>query len=106
MVFLSCDRVKEDGVTLDNYFDLSSLYVRPESHRHGVGSGLYQALESFVLDSAKTHSVRIRLWVLDTNINALRFYRRLGFNETGRQLKEDVFSSCLTDLEMVKTLKQ
>lgn len=62
--------------------DLRVLYLDPDVWRRGHGTRLHDA----ALDRLRSCGfVRAGLWVLDTNDRALRFYRRLGWTDTGRR---------------------
>lgn len=102
--FLSYGSVEGVSGRVDEVFELNSLYVLPEYHSQGVGSGLYGAFELALKDIFFNGVIHINLWVLDNNLRALNFYRKLGFCETGKQLKEKVCDVYLTDLELVKSL--
>lgn len=102
--FLSYEKAKGRESDFQDNFSLSSLYVLSEYQGLGVGRGLYRTFEDALLVEVGSASTCIHLWVLDSNLRALSFYRYLGFNETGKQLKEEVQGTCLIDLEMVKTL--
>jgi GNAT superfamily N-acetyltransferase len=74
---------EEDGepvgvVTVDGEF-LGQLYVVPGQQRSGVGSALHDlALERL---RARGNS-RAKLWCLEHNVNARRFYERRGWELT------------------------
>ena len=102
--FLSYEKAKGCESQLNGCFSLSSLYVMPEYQGFGVGRGLYQAFEEALFASVGSASVEVRLWVLDSNLSAVNFYRYMGFDETGKQVKEERLGACLIDLEMAKVL--
>lgn len=61
--------------------DLYALYLTPDVWRRGIGSQLHAA----ALDRLRSCGFRhAGLWVLDTNERARRFYRSLGWTDTGR----------------------
>ena len=65
-------------VTIDGEF-LGQLYVLPEYQGDGVGSALHDhALERLRAGG----NVRARLWCLEENLNARRFYERRGWELT------------------------
>jgi putative acetyltransferase len=51
---------------------IDHLYVDPDAHRRGIGSGL--------LDLAKARQSRLRLRTFQANAGARRFYERHGFD--------------------------
>jgi ribosomal protein S18 acetylase RimI-like enzyme len=58
------------------------LFVRPEARRRGIGTLMLQA----VARVAREHGARWIVVDLELgNEEALRFYERLGFEETGRR---------------------
>lgn len=61
---------------------LGLLYVSPDFARQGVGRLLVQAVEV----EARSTGAR-RVW-LDSSLNALRFYEKLGFTEIERTTNE------------------
>jgi len=50
---------------------LDHLYVDPAHQRNGIGSDL--------LERASASNPRLRLWVFQKNVGAIRFYERHGF---------------------------
>jgi ribosomal-protein-alanine N-acetyltransferase len=58
-----------------------TIDVSPEQRRQGVGSLLMESLLDFC---RKTGARLLRLEVAVDNQGAIAFYRRLGFEETGR----------------------
>ena len=67
----------------DDAFVLWKLYVLPGHHGHGIGTRLLQAVVERALEGAQT---RITLSHLEGNRQAARFYARLGFVETHREI--------------------
>jgi ribosomal protein S18 acetylase RimI-like enzyme len=60
--------------------NLCAMWVAPETRQQGLG----KALVDRVIDWAKqAHVSRVRLWVNHENVNAVQFYWRCGFNDTG-----------------------
>jgi GNAT superfamily N-acetyltransferase len=78
--------VREEGDVL-----LFGMWVAPERR----GSGLADALVEAVLEWSRSLGMpRVALWVVDGNVRAERFYRRLGFEPTGvRKPLRDAFDS-------------
>lgn len=56
------------------------MWTRPERCGQGVGA----ALVTFAVDWCAGNGLPCRLWVVDENESARRFYERLGFAYTGR----------------------
>lgn len=66
--------------------EITSLYVRPQAWRQGVGRALVSAaLESLAAAGRRTAT----LWVLSTNERAIAFYERVGWVADGT-VKHDV----------------
>ncbi|MDQ6815212.1 MAG: GNAT family N-acetyltransferase [Bacteroidota bacterium] len=59
---------------------VSGLYILPEFQSKGIGSAILEQL----LERAKLQMKILELEVLRVNINAQRFYKRLGFAFTGK----------------------
>lgn len=60
--------------------ELFAIYLDPPAWGRGVGGLLHAGM----LDGLRSDGfTRARLWVLDGNERALRFYRRQGWRETG-----------------------
>lgn len=57
---------------------IEDLYVLPEKQNMGYGTKLLQ----YALDQCKGMPT---LWILESNVNAERLYRRMGFKKTGRR---------------------
>ena len=61
--------------------DLISMWVAPEARKSGVGRMLIDAIVAW----AAGHGMKmLRLMVTSVNDGAMEFYRRLGFERTGR----------------------
>jgi ribosomal protein S18 acetylase RimI-like enzyme len=56
--------------------EICSLYVSHKAKGKGVGQ--------LLIDDAKSHADQLRVQVFEVNGGARRFYRRIGFNETGQ----------------------
>ncbi len=55
---------------------LFSMWVTPEARRQGAGRVLVQAVEDW---GRGWGAERVVLWVIDGNVDAIRFYERIGF---------------------------
>ena len=60
---------------------LEALYVLPDAWGGGVGSALHDA----AVDALRPLSTEARLWVLEANATARRFYERRGWRLDGRE---------------------
>jgi ribosomal-protein-alanine N-acetyltransferase len=75
--FLVARRVAAD-------FEILNFAVQPESRRRGIGAALLRA----ALDWGKAfHAEKAMLEVRASNLAALRFYERFGFQVAGRRLR-------------------
>jgi putative acetyltransferase len=59
---------------------LEGLYVVPEQWGSGLGGSLHDRALELVRELGST---RCRLWVLEENVRARRFYERRGWRENG-----------------------
>lgn len=82
-------------------YELSSLYVSPSKYRSGIGSTLYNECKNQLL---RKKCKQINLWVLDSNEQAINFYKKHGFITTGVSDTEEVGSNVLVDLELSNRL--
>lgn len=81
--------------------DVHALYVLPEHWGTGGGYALLRAGLDALADRGRS---TVRLWVLDGNERAIRFYRRQGFVMDGRvQVDESLTPGiALTELGMTR----
>lgn len=68
---------------------IDNLHVRPEMRSHGFGRLLMQAAARALLASGRD---RAYLWVVESNIGAVRFYRRLG-GQFGDRVGREMFGN-------------
>jgi ribosomal protein S18 acetylase RimI-like enzyme len=61
---------------------LLSFWVEPESRGRGVAVALLDSVRNWATSSGAS---RLTLWVADESAAARRFYRRMGFEATGRR---------------------
>lgn len=76
---------------------IQSVYVRPESRRKGVFSGLYRHVES--LAEAAPGVIGLRLYVESNNVRAQQTYSALGMVKPGYLVMETLFTDTRTELE-------
>lgn len=67
----------DDAVPSEVY--ISSLAVAPEARGLGVGTRLLDSIEDFATQTGRS---KLRLHVIDENIDARRLYERCGFKVT------------------------
>ena len=76
---------------------IQSVYVRPESRRKGVFSGLYRHVES--LAAAAPGVIGLRLYVESNNVRAQQTYKALGMVKPGYLVMETLFTNSQTETE-------
>lgn len=92
-VFVYDDEFVKGLIYIDG-IEIKELYVDPFFERNGIGGKL--------LDFAVSKNNCQKLWVLDKNERAKRFYRKHGFVETGQSREVlEVPGSRILDVEMV-----
>ena len=81
---------------------LYALYVLPEYHRQGVGTALWNIAQRY-LDPTKHTLVEVATY----NVNAVKFYEKLGFVDTGRRMRDPRFTmksgAIIPEMEMHRT---
>jgi len=74
-------------VDLTNKNGYIGIYTRPDLKIWGTGQLILKTIKELAFDTIGLHTLRVE--TMETNENALRLYRKLGFEEEGR-LKEYV----------------
>lgn len=82
-----------DFCTCEESGEIVALYVLKKFQRKGVGKALME--RAFNEMTAR----RVTLFVLKGNVNAIDFYKHMGFEFTGKVLDENG----MTELEMLKS---
>jgi ribosomal protein S18 acetylase RimI-like enzyme len=92
---------RRDGPdTLDDA-EIYSIYVSPEHWSTGTG----RALMDEALARLRASGVRtVRLWVLDDNPRARRFYERAGFATDGEAKTDDFLGVAVAEVRYARTL--
>ncbi len=79
---------------------LSAIYILPEFQGQGLGKRLWDSASAFI-DTSKDTFVE----VVTYNTQAIEFYKRLGFVDTGRRWSNETFKmksgALLPEMEMV-----
>ncbi|WP_251059512.1 MULTISPECIES: GNAT family N-acetyltransferase [unclassified Streptomyces] len=88
----ACFGPSQDKDVPDGEGELYALYARPDL----IGSGIGRALMGEVLSRAA--SCGLRLWVLEGNDRARRFYERAGFRPDGAACADDVAGSAVPEV--------
>ncbi len=85
----------------DTYNHLRTLYILPEFQNKGIGTKLWNNAQEF-LDPKKDTIVQ----VADYTDDAIRFYKKLGFVDTGKRTPQESGSfksgATIIDMEMVR----
>lgn len=66
---------------------LYAIYVLPEYHGQGIGTAMWNAAQQYI-DSTKHTIVEVATY----NTNAIKFYERLGFVDTGKRMSDPKFT--------------
>ncbi len=81
--------------------EVAAIYVQPEFH----GKGVSQALMRANLDWLGSERA-IDVWVLTHNAQAIRFYRKSGFEESGEASTYEINSKLIPIVKMVRKANQ
>ncbi|HEY1037018.1 MAG TPA: GNAT family N-acetyltransferase [Candidatus Paceibacterota bacterium] len=84
----------------ENNNQLRTIYVLPEYHGKGIGTALWNAVKDFS-DPGKDTIVQLA----DYNEQAIKFYEKMGFVDTGKRFFDDAFvfksGARMPEMEMV-----
>ena len=84
----------------NNNNQLKAIYVLPEYQGKGIGNNMWEALKDFV-DPTKDTIVQLA----DYNHQAIKFYKKLGFIDTGKRWKDEKWKmksgAYIPEMEMV-----
>ena len=88
------------GFRYKNKNQLHAIYVSPKYFRKGVGTKLWNALKKFFNPNKDTY-----VELVAYNTQALNFYKKLGFVDTGRRFQDERFrmksGAIMPEMEMV-----
>jgi len=82
---------------MDEKHEVCAIYVLPAHHGLGIGKTLMQSSLAWLGNERD-----IIVWVFSHNKDAIKFYRKFGFQESGRTSALDVNGKAIPDLEMLK----
>ena len=85
--------VYDDGIvkgmmkiaTSNEEYELCELYVEPFFQGQGIGKALVKEL---IKNTKANNAKAVFLWVLEENVNAIKFYTSLGFKPDGERKPE------------------
>lgn len=79
---------------------LQAIYVLPEYQGKGIGKMFWEEARKF-FDQTKDTYVEVAIY----NTNAIEFYKKLGFVDTGRRMKDERFKmksgAMIPEMEMI-----
>jgi ribosomal protein S18 acetylase RimI-like enzyme len=71
----------QDDDVGDDFYELHYIYLHPDYFRMGIGT---KAME-FTCEKARSiGKTSMIVWVLDENVNSIRFYEKYGFYTDGK----------------------
>ena len=83
-----------------SYGEIWGIYLLPEDWNKGIGSYFI----NWGLNELKKRGYkRVTLWVLEENVNARRFYEKIGFKHEGTRKELDLGKK-LTELRYEKEI--
>jgi len=92
-------------IVKDDRNQLQAIYILPENQGKGIGSLLWQEAQKY-LDSGKDVYVELAVY----NKNALEFYKKFGFTDTGRRIQDEKLrmksGNVIPEMEMILKRKQ
>ena len=101
--------VAQDGDTIVGFigyysqnkrYEITTLYILPTYQHQGMGSTLMKAsLQDIIAANAEA---RFHLWVLETNTNAINFYKKHGFEQSAERHEEMYKNTKIVDIKMIK----
>lgn len=81
-------------------YEITTLYVLPDYHGLGIGTKLMNtSLQDLLNANINAHFC---LWVLETNVAAIDFYKKLGFIFSGENSEECYEGTKIVDIEMIR----
>ncbi|MFK4071497.1 GNAT family N-acetyltransferase [Streptomyces sp. NPDC029674] len=97
----ACSGPARDGDLPPGESELYALYAHPEQYSTGVGRALLQ--ECAARCAAAGHG-RMRLWVLEGNARARRFYERAGFTPDGARDPQELDGTPVPEIRYSRPL--
>ena len=89
-----------DDDASEDWYELHFIYLHPDYYRQGIGT---RAME-FAFDIAQNLGKKIMVvWVLEDNINSVKFYEKCGFTADGKTSERE-FGKILKSARMRRVL--
>jgi len=89
----------DDDLT-DSYYEQHFLYLHSDYFRQGIGTHAVEFAFEIARNLEKTAMV---VWVLEENVNSIRFYEKCGFITDGKASERD-FGKILKSKRMRRDL--
>jgi ribosomal protein S18 acetylase RimI-like enzyme len=99
--FSSLVSSRDSGVDARRTAEIAALYVLPRHWRQGVGSLLCARTFS---EAKERGFYTITLWVLKSNLPAIRFYESLGFIQDGATRADRIKDFTLDEIRLARAL--
>ena len=81
--------------------ELYAIYITEANKRKGIGSQLWlKTLEYFI----QMNFQKVTLWVLDSNLNARRYYERIGFELDSLEKRDKIGEKDVVELRYTRKL--
>jgi len=71
-----------DGDKGDNTLELENIYIKPLFQRKNIGT---QIVNYFLRTARERNKEEVILWVFEKNIDAVKFYTKMGFVPDGKK---------------------
>jgi len=80
------DNTGNDKGIDESFWELHGIYLHPDYYRRVIGT---KALEFAMYKAKEAGKKNMFLWVLEENVNAVRFYEKCGFSPDGSRKAYD-----------------
>ena len=84
----------------NEHYEITTLYILPTYQQQGMGSALMKVSLQDI--TAANAAARFHLWVLETNTNAINFYKKHGFEQSAERHEEIYENTKIIDIKMIK----
>ena len=90
----------QDDDADDDAYELHNIYLHPDYFRMGIGT---KAMEFAFNIARRLGKTTMNVWVLEENINSIRFYEKCGFVKDGIN-KDSEYGKTLVSIRMKRCL--